>query len=118
MARRKNLRKNVYEKIAEIIDEYLLRHIGELAVRGVMRFDENRRHWIATIMCKTPRGVLPAGKIELDENLDIVEATPRDDMSRTVEEQLRRLPHLVFAEEEELKAKGIDAITLWHPSVV
>jgi hypothetical protein len=67
-------------------------------------------------MCETPRGVLPAGKIELDENLDLVCATPRDDMARTVEEQLRRLPHIVFAEEDELKAKGIEAVTLGYPS--
>jgi hypothetical protein len=65
-------------------------------------------------MCETARGILPAGKIELDENLDMVYATPRDDMVRAVEEQLRRLPHIVFAEEDELKAKGIEAITLGY----
>lgn len=112
MARRKNIQKGVYEKISEITDEYLLRHIGELAVGGMTRFDENRRRWIVTIMCETPRGVLPAGRIELDENLDIVHATPRDDMARTVEEQLRRLPHIVFAAADELKAKGVDAIAI------
>lgn len=100
MTRRKNVRKNAYSKIAEIIDEYLLRYIGERAVSGVTRFDENRRRWIVTIMCETSRGVLPAGKIELDENLDLVYATPRDYMVRVVEEQLRRKPFLVYGDEE------------------
>jgi len=105
-------RKNVYAKIEEITTIYLLENIGEKAVTGWPRFDENRRLWIVTIMCETPQGVLPAGKIELDENLDWVYATPRDAMVRVVEEQLRRLPHLVFADADELKAKGIDVLAV------
>jgi hypothetical protein len=105
-------RKNVYEKIEQITTKFLLRNVGELAVTGWPRFDEDRQRWIITIMCETARGVLPAGKIELDENLDLVYATPRDDMVRAVEEQLRRKPFLVYADEEELKAKGIEVIAL------
>jgi len=105
-------RKNIYSKVKEITEIYLLEHIGERAVSGWPRFDEDRRRWIVAIMCETPQGVLPAGKIELDENLDVVYATPRDAMVRVVEEQLRRLPHLVFADAGELKAKGIDVLTV------
>jgi len=105
-------RKNVYAQIEEITTIYLLENIGEKAVTGWPRFDENRRLWIIAIMCETPQGVLPAGKIELDENLDLVYATPRDAMVRVIEEQLRRLPHLVFADADELKAKGIDVLAV------
>jgi len=112
MARRKNIQSNIDEQIRELADEYLLKHIGELAVSGLIRFDENRRRWIVAIMCETPQGVLPAGKIELDQDLDLVYATPRDAMVRVVEEQLRRLPHLVFADADELKAKGIDVLAV------
>ncbi len=105
-------RKNVYEKISQLIDQYLLKNIGELAARGTTRFDQERQRWIVTVMCETPRGILPAGKIELDENLDLINATPRADMTRAVEEQLRRLPYLVYAEEGELQAKGIEPVTV------
>jgi hypothetical protein len=105
-------RKNVYAKIEEITTIYLLEHVGEKAVAGWPRFDKERRLWIVTVLCETPQGVLPAGKIELDENLDLIYATPRDAMVRVVEEQLRRLPHLVFADADELKAKGIDVLTV------
>jgi hypothetical protein len=111
-------RKDVFKKIEQITTKYLLRNVGELAVTGWPRFDEDRQLWVVTVLCETPRGVVPAGRIELDKKLNLIYATPRDDMARTVEEQLRRLPHLVFAEEAELKAKGIDAITIWHPSSV
>ena len=78
-------RKNISSKVKEIAEIYLLEHIGERAVSGWPRFDEDRRRWIVAIMCETPQGVLPAGKIELEENLDLVYATPRDAMVRVVE---------------------------------
>jgi len=104
--------KNVYEDIKEITGQYLLENIGEMATTGVPRFLEERRRWLVPVLCETPRGILPAGKIELDEDLNIVSATPRHDMVQAVEEQLRRLPHFVFVEEGELEAKGIDAIKI------
>jgi hypothetical protein len=33
-------------------DEYLLRHIGELAVSGVIRFDENRQRGLLRLCAK------------------------------------------------------------------
>jgi len=104
-------RKKVYEKIEQITVKYLLRHVGELAVTGWPRFDEDRQLWVVTILCETPRGVVPAGRIELDKDLNLVYATPREDMVSAVEEQLRRRLHLVLGDVDELKAKGIDVIT-------
>jgi len=105
-------RRNDYEKIKEIIDQYLLENIGEKAVGGAPRFNEELHRWIVPILCETNRGILPAGRIELDESLNLVYTTPKTDMVNAIEAQLRRLPYLVFAEEGELKAKGIDAITI------
>ena len=105
-------RKNDYEKVRQITEKYLLRNVGELEVSGWPRFDEDRQLWVITVLCETPKGVVPAGKIELDKNLNLIYATPREDMVRAVEEQLRRKPFLVYGDEEELKAKGIDVITI------
>jgi hypothetical protein len=105
-------RKDVYEKIRQITDKYLLRNVGELAVTGWPRFDEDRHRWIVTVLCETPKGALPAGRIELDEKLNLTYVTPRDNMVRAVEEQLRHRLHLVIADEEELKSKGFEVITL------
>jgi len=105
-------KQSTYPKIKEIVDQYLLQNIGEMAVSGVPRYDENYQRWLIPILCETPKGILPGGRIELDDDLHFVYATSRADMVKVVEEQLRRLPFLVFAEENELRAKGIEPITL------
>jgi hypothetical protein len=104
--------RNIYRKIKEVTDQYLLENVGEMAVTGTPHFKKESRRWIVPVLCETQRGILPAGRIELDEELNVVHATPRSDMTHAVEEQLRRLPYLFFADEAELKAKGIDAITI------
>lgn len=105
-------RKDVYEKIEQITTKYLLRNVGELAVTGWPRYDEDRELWVVTVLCETPRGVVPAGRIELDKNLNMVYASSHEDMVRAVEAHQRRRLHLVLGDEDELKAKGIDVITL------
>jgi len=103
---------NVHQKVSELVEQYLFENIGEMAVASAPRFDEERQRWVVMILCETPRGILPAGKLEFDKELNLIYAASRSDMVRAVEEQLRRLPHLVFAEPEALKAKGFEAITL------
>lgn len=104
-------RKDVYKKIEHITVKYLLEHIGEKAVTSRPRYDEDRELWVVTVLCETPRGVVPAGRIELDKKLNLVYASTREDMVRAVEENLRRKPLLVMGNEEELRAKGVDIIS-------
>jgi len=104
-------RRDIYDKVKEIAEIYLLEHVGERAVIGWPHFDDDRQIWIVTVLCETPRGVVPAGRIELGRKLNLIYATPRDEMARAVEEHLRRRLHLVFGDENELKAKGIDVVT-------
>lgn len=104
--------RDIYKSIKEVTDQYLLENVGEMAVTGTPHFKKESRRWIVPVLCETQRGILPAGRIELDDELNVVYATPRADVTNAVEEQLRRLPYLFFADEDELKAKGIDAITI------
>ncbi|MEK7728098.1 MAG: hypothetical protein AAB354_06755 [candidate division KSB1 bacterium] len=104
-------RKDVYDKIRQITTKYLLRNIGELAVTGWPRYDEDRKLWVVTVLCETPRGVIPAGRIELDKKLNLIYASTREDMVAAVEENLRRKLFLVMGDEAELRAKGVDIIT-------
>jgi len=62
------------------------------------------------VLCRTSRGFLLAGKIELDEDLNIIFASSREEMVRIVEAQLKRLPYLVYAEEGELVAAGFQPV--------
>jgi len=103
--------KHNYEKIRQITEKYLLRNVGELALSGWPRFDDDRQIWVVTVLCETPKGVVPAGRIELDKKLNMLYVTPKEDMVRAVEEQLRPRLHLVFGDAEELRAKGVDIIS-------
>ncbi len=105
-------RKDVYDKVQEIAEIYLLEHIGEKTVTTWPRYDEDRELWVVTVLCETPRGVIPAGRIELDKKLNLIYASTREDMVRAVEENLRRKLFLVMGNEEELKAKGVDIISV------
>lgn len=102
----------IHRQIRDIVTRYLIEHVGDMSLEGSPHFDENRRVWIVPVLCRTSRGILPAGKIELDEQLDIVFATPREEMVQVVEAQLKRLPYLVFAEEGELEAAGFQPVKI------
>lgn len=99
-----------YRQIRSIVTRYLIEHVGDMSLEGSPRFDEDRKVWTVPVLCRTSRGILPAGKIELDEQLDIMFVTSREEMVQVVEAQLKRLPYLVFAEEGELEAAGFQPV--------
>lgn len=78
-----------------------------MAVEGAPRLDAAKQQWLAPVSCRTTRGILPAGEVHLDSALGIIYATPRDEMLRVVEAQLKRLPFIVLGEEKYLEAKGV-----------
>lgn len=100
----------VYKKIRGIVTRYLIEHVGDMSLEGAPSFDEERKVWVVPVLCRTSKGILPAGKIELDENLNIVYASPLEEMARVTEAQLERLPFMVYAKEGELEAAGFEPI--------
>ena len=99
-----------HRKVRSIVTRYVIEYVGDMAVEGSPTFDKEREVWTVSILCRTSRGILPAGKIELDEGLSIIFASPREEMVRVVEAQLKRLPYLVYAEEGELVAAGFEPV--------
>ncbi len=88
--------------------DYLVAYVGEKAVPGKPQFDEKRKAWSIPVLCRTSRGIFLGGKIELNETLEIIFAPSKSEFTRVVEEQLKRLPVVVYADEEELAAKGFE----------
>ena len=99
-----------HRKVRSIVTRYVIEHVGDMAVEGSPTFDKERKVWTVPILCRTSRGILPAGKIELNEDLNIIFASPREEMGRVVEAQLKRLPYLVYAKEGELVAAGFQPV--------
>jgi len=103
-------RIDTLKKINDIVVSYLLENVGEMAVEGAPRYDDDKAQWVIPISCRTARGILPTGEIHLNKKLEIVYATPLDDMLQILEAQLKRLPFIVLGDERELAAKGLEAL--------
>lgn len=109
-----------WEKTAEVrrvVVKYLVSHVGERALADNPRFDKERKVWSVSVLCRTARGILLAGEIQLNQDLEIVYAPSKEELTRAVEVQLERIPYLVYADREELEAKGFKPITLWEAPV-
>jgi len=101
------MKKNI-KKAHEIVADYLIAYIGEKTVAGTPHYSAARKVWSVPILCYTPRGIFLGGKIELDEKLEIIYAPSKSEFTRVVEQQLKRLPAIVFADEDELISKGFE----------
>ena len=100
--------KREVKKAREIVTDYLVAYIGEKAVAGTPRYEAVRQVWSVPILCYTSRGIFLGGKIELDEQLEIIYAPSKSEFTRVVEQQLKRLPAIVYADENELASKGFE----------
>jgi hypothetical protein len=100
--------KHDIKKAREVVADYLIAYVGEKAVAGTPHFDAERKVWSVPVPCYTQRGIFLGGKIELDERLEIIYAPSKSEFTRVVEEQLKRLPIMVYANEDELAAKGFE----------
>ena len=96
------------KKVRDAVTDYLIAYIGEKAVAGTPHYAVERKVWSVPVLCHTKRGIFLSGKIELDERLEIIYAPSKSEFTRVVEEQLKRLPALVYADEDELVAKGFE----------
>jgi hypothetical protein len=103
MAPKKNIKK-----AREVVTDYLIAYIGEKAVAATPHYDEINKSWSVPILCYTARGIFLGGRIELDQRLEIISAPSKSEFTRVVEQQLKRLPAIVFADEDELISKGFE----------
>ncbi len=79
------------QQISQIVTHYLIENIGEMAMQGLIQYDAKLERWRVPILCRTNRGILLAGEIQLTNRLEIQYATPLDEMLDTVQAQLKQL---------------------------
>lgn len=103
-------RTYVEEALHKAARLYLLDHLGHLLYPSKVRHDAARNRWVATIMCHTERGDLPAGAMELDDNGNVVAAPSKEQISATVSRMIAETPVLVKADPEELRRHGFEVI--------
>ena len=106
------IKKQSMKKAQAVASDYLVAYVGEKTVSGKPHFDDQKKTWSIPVLCQTSRGIFRGGKIELSEDLEIIYAPSKSEFTRVVEAQLKRLPVFVYADEEELAAKGFEVARL------
>ena len=62
------------------VREFLLDNIGHMTHPGQASFDPASQHWFVPIYCRTSRGQVIIGDIELDQQGHIIFAPSREEM--------------------------------------
>ena len=62
------------------VRDFLLDNVGHMTYPGAPSFDPGTRHWLVPICCRTERGALVVGDVELDVEGHIVFAPSKEDM--------------------------------------
>ena len=62
------------------VRDYLLDNVGHLTYPGQASFDPAAQRWFVPIYCRTERGAIVVGDVELDSEGHIVFAPSHEDM--------------------------------------
>jgi hypothetical protein len=62
------------------VRDFLLENVGHLTYPGKGSFDTTTQHWFVPIYCRTDRGDLVVGDVELDHEGRIIYAPSREEM--------------------------------------
>lgn len=99
------------EHISDKVRQYLWSNVGHMTGPGTPRFDTARGIWRVAVLCDTERGMFPIGEIHLDEGLNFLQLPSKAELEDAAHRWLRATPVLVYADPEELRAKGFTPVT-------
>ena len=68
------------------VREYLLDNVGHMTLPGTPTFDSLKNRWMVPVLCKSDRGPIVVGDVELDQKGDIVFAPSRQAMLERLNE--------------------------------
>jgi len=98
----------IYDKVKK----YLFENIGHLTTAGTPRYDFVEKLWKVPVLCKTERGIIIVGEFLIDTNGTYVNIPTKDEMLKTVELELSRIPFLYYGTKEELGDKKIKPVVI------
>lgn len=98
----------IYEKVRR----YLYENVGHLTTPGTPRFDTKTELWKVPVLCKTERGILIVGEFSLDKKGDFINIPTKQEMLKTVEIEISKLPYLFYGGKKELEDKDIKAVRI------
>jgi hypothetical protein len=99
-------------EIHERVRKYLYDNIGHLTTAGTPRFDNKEKMWKVPVLCKTERGVLIVGEFHFDNSGDFVNIPTKEEMLKTVDMQLKKLPFLFYGTRKDLVRQKIKPVVI------
>jgi hypothetical protein len=99
------------EQVSDKVRQYLWGNVGNMTGPGTPCFDPARGVWRVPVLCDTERGMFPIGEVQLDEGLNFLQLPSKAELEEAARRWLRITPVLVYADPEELRAKGFVPVT-------
>jgi hypothetical protein len=98
----------IYEKVRQ----YLYNNMGHLTTAGTPRFDNREKIWKVPVLCKTDRGIIIVGEFHIDKDGNFVDVPTKEEMMKTVELQINKLPFLYYGTRKELNKQKIKPVMI------
>jgi hypothetical protein len=98
----------IYEKVKK----YLYEHIGHLTTAGTPRFDIIENIWKVPVLCKTERGIIIVGEFHLDKDSNFTNIPTKEEMLKTVELEMNKLPFLYYGTKKEMDEQKIKPVVI------
>jgi hypothetical protein len=72
------------------VGDFLRDNVGHMTFPGNASFDPSTQHWYVPICCRTNRGAVVVGDVELDEQGHVVFAPSRDEVVARLAESAKK----------------------------
>lgn len=99
-------------EIHEKVRKYLYDNVGHMTTAGTPRFDVKNETWKVPVLCKTERGILIVGEFVLDKKGNFLNVPTKQEMLKTVEMEISKLPFLFYGDKKDLEAKDITPVRI------
>lgn len=99
-------------EIHEKVRKYLYENIGHMTTAGMPRYDLSENLWKVPVLCKTERGIIIVGEFHLDKNGNFVNIPTKEEMLKTVELEMSKLPFLYYGTKKQLNKQKIKPVVI------
>ncbi|NCO68816.1 MAG: hypothetical protein COZ31_06155 [Nitrospirae bacterium CG_4_10_14_3_um_filter_44_29] len=99
-------------EIFEKVRKYLYENIGHMTTAGTPKYDLRENLWKVPVLCKTERGILIVGEFYVDKNGNFTNIPTKEEMLKTVKNEMKKLPFLYYGTRKELDKQKIKPVAV------
>ena len=99
-------------EIYENVRKYLYENIGYMTTAGTPKYDIIENIWKVPVLLKTERGIIIVGEFHINREGKFINIPTKEEMLKTVEMEISRLPFLYYGTKKELDEQKIKAVLI------